>query len=104
MVGNEDPVSPEIPPAKISAFPNPAISYADIYLTKTGSEPCALNIYNLKGQKVRDLKVTKTLNEQTLSWDLKDNHGFPVSAGMYLLVLQDTKGNCLAKTKLAVVK
>ncbi len=104
MVGNEDPVSPEIPPAKISAFPNPAISYADIYLTKTGSEPCALNIYNLKGQKVRDLKVAKTLKEQTLSWDLKDNHGFPISAGMYLLVLQDTKGNYLAKTKLAVVK
>ncbi len=104
LVGTEDPVIPEIPPAKISAFPNPAISYADIYLTKTGPEPCELNIYNLKGQKVRNLKVTKTLKEQTLSWDLKDNHSSPISAGMYLLILQDTKGNCLAKTKLAVFK
>jgi len=35
---------------------------------------------------------------------LKDNHGSPVSAGMYLLILQNTKGNCLAKTKLTVFK
>ncbi len=104
LVGIDDPVIPQIPQAKISTYPNPALSYADIYLSKVSPEPCKLTIYNLKGQKVRNLDLAETLKEQTLSWDLKNNNGFKVSAGIYFLVLQDTKGNCLAKTKLAVIK
>jgi hypothetical protein len=104
LVGIDDPVIPQIPQAKISTYPNPALSYTDIYLSKVSPEPCKLTIYNLKGQKVRNLDVSETLQKQTLSWDLKNNNGFKVSAGIYFLVLQDTKGYCLAKTKLAVIK
>ena len=103
-LGIEEPFIQRIPQAKISAYPNPAMSFAHIDISKNSPEPAELNIYNLKGQLVKSVEISGFKKESTLNWDLKSSNSTKVAAGIYLLVLQDTKGKTLATTKLAVVK
>jgi hypothetical protein len=104
LVGIEDPVIPPIPIAKISAYPNPATAYANIAIYKNSPEPAELNIYNLKGQLVRSIEISRITKESTLNWDLNSFNSTKVAAGIYLLVLRDKAGKPLASNKLAVVK
>jgi hypothetical protein len=104
LVGIEDPVIPPIPIAKISAYPNPATAYANIAIYKNSPEPAELKIYNLKGQLVRSIEISRITKESTLNWDLNSFNSTKVAAGIYLLVLRDKAGKPLASNKLAVVK
>ena len=53
------------------------------------TEKVALNIYNLRGQKVKTLiNESKTAGVHTTSWDGTDDAGKPVASGVYYLRLQ----------------
>ena len=48
-----------------------------------------LNIYNIKGQKIRKLKVeNNVLGIQEIKWDGKDVYGNEVGAGVYLIKIK----------------
>ena len=80
------PISTEI----IRNYPNPFNPSTTIYFTTEHTESTELNIYNLKGQKIKsfsNLQINKSTNQQIL-WDGTDENNQPVSSGIYLYQLK----------------
>ncbi|MCK9242174.1 MAG: T9SS type A sorting domain-containing protein [Candidatus Cloacimonadaceae bacterium] len=84
------PVADEVqtPPVNaISAYPNPMKDHLNIKITQDDKPVIAANhidIFNIKGQLIRSLKLTKG---ETV-WDGKDSEGKPCPKGIYLLRYQ----------------
>ncbi len=108
-VENSDETAPT-PPAtiQVSHFPNPVtpngnngkVAFIEFTLPKKPIEKPTLEIYNIKGQKVRDLKITQSFSQLVRSaglssedkqtgehyskiWDCKDNNRKTVASGIY---------------------
>ncbi len=98
------------PPAtiQVSHFPNPVtpngsndkVAFIEFTLPKKPIEKPTLEIYNIKGQKVRDLKITQSFSQLVRSaglsteekqsgekysqmWDCRDNNRKTVATGIY---------------------
>ncbi|MDY0298686.1 MAG: choice-of-anchor J domain-containing protein [Candidatus Cloacimonadaceae bacterium] len=84
----DDPQIPASNSGLISIYPNPfnpntSISY---YLEK--AVPVRLEIFNLKGQRVKTLlNEQKSAGMHIIAWDGKDNKGNTVASGIYYLSL-----------------
>jgi hypothetical protein len=84
------PIEDEVqtpPVSTISAYPNPMKDEITIKIKQDDQSISAenkLNIFNIKGQFVRSLKLTKG---ETV-WDGKDRSGKPCPKGIYLLRYQ----------------
>ncbi len=106
---NSDETAPR-PPAtiQVSHFPNPVtpndnngkVAFIEFTLPKKPIEKPTLEIFNIKGQKVRDLKITQSFSQLVRSaglssedkqtgehyskiWDCKDNNRKIVASGIY---------------------
>jgi len=83
--GNDD-LSPGLP--TLSAGPNPFTDLAVVRYTLPKAARVDLNIYNLRGQKVRTLDCgLKAAGEQILPWEGCDDKAQPLASGVYLLRL-----------------
>jgi len=90
---------PEINTALISAYPNPFTNSTSISLIM-GKEksPIQLNIYNLRGQKVKTLfDGTLDSGNHNLIWDATDDNGRKVASGIYYCKLHSAGKNQLLK-------
>ncbi|HNT51818.1 MAG TPA: FlgD immunoglobulin-like domain containing protein, partial [Candidatus Syntrophosphaera sp.] len=88
-VANSDPLAPELA-SSLSCRPNPFFGQTLVTFTLgRGGDPVTLNIYNLRGQKVRawDLGPLDKGEQQAL-WDGRDDRGQQVAAGIYILELR----------------
>ncbi len=88
---------------KLDNHPNPfnpvtTISYA---LPVNIANP-VLEIFNIKGEKVRELPIVSPSPAHTLSvkWDGTDNYRNPVSSGVYLYRIKTDKGVLISKKML----
>ena len=82
---SEDLVIP-IQPLSIRSYPNPFKSLNTIEFSGIDpKQPMQVDIYNLKGQKVRSLHHAEAKTK--LSWDAKDNAGREVANGIYFIKL-----------------
>ncbi|MDD3104233.1 MAG: T9SS type A sorting domain-containing protein [Candidatus Cloacimonetes bacterium] len=94
------PVADEVqaPPVNaISAYPNPAKGFLTIELdygalsTKGTTD---IEIYNLRGQKVKTFQVEDTLNSSAkVVWDRRDRNGKNCTAGIYFVRDSHNPGN-----------
>jgi flagellar hook assembly protein FlgD len=88
------PIDDEVqaPPVNtISAYPNPMKDEVTIKIKQDVQSPItdnSIDIFNIKGQFVRSLKLTKG---ETV-WDGKDSGGKPCPKGIYLLRYQYGRG------------
>lgn len=83
IVANEDPIQM---PVSISSYPNPFQTSTSIKFELPETMPVNLDIYNLKGQKVRSLySGLKTSGSHSLAWDGRDNENHLLPSGTYLL-------------------
>jgi len=75
----EEMISPQI---TLSNYPNPFNPSTTIYFETTNShELSQINIYNLKGQKIKQYSI---LNDQSsIIWNGTDQNDQPVSSGIY---------------------
>lgn len=90
---------PEIKTALISAYPNPFTSSTSISLSM-GKEKSSiqLNIYNLRGQKVKTLfEGTLESGIHNLIWDATDDKGRKVASGIYYCKLHSAGKSQLLK-------
>jgi len=95
---NEEIITPKI---SMQIFPNPfnpetTISFS---LTTESTEDTEINIYNIKGQRVKsfsNLQITQPRNHQIV-WNGKDMNNKSVSTGLYLFELK--AGNIVLRTK-----
>ncbi len=87
----------EITNYEMNNFPNPFSFSTTISfnINNEQNEQKRLEIYNIKGQKVKtlecinrvDAKATKSLSHQSVNWDGTDKSGNPVSSGIYFYKL-----------------
>jgi hypothetical protein len=87
-------VFPETPPVKptvyipIGVYPNPFNDKLTISCELLSSEQLSLSIYNIIGQKIRDLvSRTEPAGIQRYEWDGKSDNGGAVSPGLYIYKL-----------------
>jgi hypothetical protein len=87
-VSNDDPVVPSLPQIAFAAYPNPMSS--DLKLSVELSQPArtVMDIYNLKGQKVKSITGNDQALQQEYLWNGCDAHDRKVSSGIYLLKLK----------------
>ena len=86
--GIEDSV-PALDKAMLVAYPNPARQAMNIELKMPRHKDFSVDIYNIRGQKVRSLHsgASKADGSYDLSWDLKDSKAKSVSRGVYIMRL-----------------
>ncbi|MCD4820325.1 MAG: C10 family peptidase [Candidatus Cloacimonetes bacterium] len=71
-------------------YPNPFNPETTIsFLATKSTKDTKINIYNLKGQKIRELRITNCeLGINSVVWDGKDDKNKAVSSGIYFYKLQ----------------
>jgi hypothetical protein len=101
LLGTDDLIV-EKPVPTVTNYPNPFNPSTTISfnLSNEQNEPVELNIYNMKGQKVKDLSPSlchpefiegRGENEYSVVWNGKDQTGKPVSSGIYFYKLKSGK-------------
>ncbi len=79
-------------------YPNPFSGSTSIVYHTAKSGPVSIDVYNLKGQKVRSLfSNQKTAGRHELSWDAKDASGKDVAAGIYIYKMNGPEGSSSRK-------
>lgn len=92
-----------IPKLYMENHPNPFNPDTTLRFSLPEAADIDLGIYNLKGQKVRNLlNDTKTAGMHSCLWDAQDNNGNKVASGIYFAVLS-YQGNQLSR-KLLLMK
>ncbi len=89
--------------AKVNVYPNPYIGFNPLeankyqrFVTITHLPAKAtFRVFNLAGVLIRTLQ--KADNTQFFEWDLRNEDGFPVAAGMYVIYIEMPD---LGKTKI----
>jgi len=97
-VGNDDPSLPPSQLALYPNYPNPFNNETVIRFNLAKAHKTSLSIYNIKGQKVRNLScdnVKSGLN--SVVWDGKNNLGHPVGNGIYYLRLSSGSNSLTRK-------
>jgi len=96
-VAIDDPVVPELPALKISAYPNPFTAFTNLKVVlpsnqgndKARATNASIDIYNIKGQRVKSIPLDPgKAGEQFSYWDGRDEAGRQCSSGVYLLDLK----------------
>lgn len=95
---NSDPQTPAMPGGLICAQPNPFQANTRIkYSVQKAGQVC-LEIFNMKGQKVRSLQAEhNSPGEYQLAWDGCDARGNRMGTGIYLCRLNGTGYSAVAK-------
>ena len=84
-------------------YPNPFNTSTTISLTLPASCFTQLIIYNITGQKIRELIAeTMTAGIHNVVWDGMDNSGNAVSSGVYISQL--SAGKLVANSRMVLMK
>lgn len=91
-----------LPEAKlIGNFPNPFVGSTEIAFNLKSVQPVQINVYNLKGQKVRTLvNGIKAAQLHNVTFDGKDDNGKQLSSGIYMYKM--TAGNSVQTRKMVI--
>lgn len=98
--------SPDIPlrPGIFKVYPNPFHPVATLSLSVDKNSWVDVDIYNLKGQKVRSLYAgNMDKGSKSVLWDGKDSQGNNCSNGIYLALMR-ADGKALSINKLILAK
>ncbi|MFO7659892.1 MAG: M14 family zinc carboxypeptidase [Candidatus Cloacimonadaceae bacterium] len=85
VTANTDEIIPALPVTVLYPnFPNPFNPETTLKFSLSKGSKVSLDIYNLKGQKVRNLTHQfYSDGTHSLKWDGKDDHGVPLGSGIY---------------------
>lgn len=85
-----------IPTNVLSCYPNPFRDNVSITYKFYSTDTPLIEIYNLKGQRIKTIKCNKDSACST-TWDGFDDSGIKVTPGVYLVRLQSGKGVYISK-------
>lgn len=89
---------PEINQFLLMVYPNPFQKTTVIKCKTASNEPFSLDIYNIRGQRVRQLwKGQANSEEIALKWNRENESGKIVSSGIYYLVYKDNHQQAIRK-------
>lgn len=99
---NENSVNPVVT-ALGDNYPNPFNPETTISFNMKNAGQVSLNVYNIKGQKVKALvNEVKEAGTHTVVWNGKDNSGAQVASGVYFYRM--TNGNYTSTKKMVLMK
>jgi len=84
---------------ELQAYPNPVRSGEQLAISSNTKQPLMLDIYNIKGQKMRSLAMDKS---GKISWDLLGDDGAAVASGIYILKPRNASSS--KPTKIIILK
>lgn len=94
----DDPLSPDVAAQLKANYPNPFTTCTTLSYSLRENASVAIEIFDLRGQRVRTLfREEMPKGEHELSWDGLDDHGKPVSTGIYLCRLSAGKQSSTRK-------
>jgi hypothetical protein len=91
---------------QIKCYPNPFNPITNInFSLKYSLDHISFSIYNVKGQRIRDLYKTDllTLGEYTFQWDGRNFNNQNVSSGIYYVILE-SKNQIIGSKKIIMLK
>ena len=126
-VSNDDPELPPPPEGfRISAYPNPLLNtsraagiFLEFTLPKKPEVPPVIEIFNIRGQKVKTIRLTESYNSlvsraglshdvkqsgefYSTVWNGRDDNNRPLASGTYIVkAITDRK---VATTKITIIK
>ena len=83
LTGVEEEKSEEIISEKVTVQPNPCIMSTAFMFSLPSGEDYSIKIYDVLGRHVRTLHSIATGGRESAQWDLKNNKGSLVGAGVY---------------------
>ncbi|UCC11181.1 MAG: Omp28-related outer membrane protein [candidate division WOR-3 bacterium] len=83
-VGIEEYGNEETSISRIAPVPNPCVNGTRFAFTLSAGESYRILFYDVSGRQVRTIHGVGSGSEQTATWDLKNDMGTKVSAGVYL--------------------
>ncbi len=127
-VTNEDPVCPILPDKIVlSTYPNPvylngskgAYTFIEFTLPEKAKEPPLIEIFNIKGQKIRSIRLTESYNslvrkaglsdQVKLSgeffstvWNCRSNNNHVLGSGTYIVMV--SANGMMASKKIMIIK
>ena len=102
-VGNDDEAAPALVTALLGNFPNPFNPETAIRFSLAGSAPVSLEVYNLRGQLVRQLlRETRPAGNHSVVFNGRDDRGNAISSGVYFYRLR--AGSYSATRKMIMIK
>ncbi len=86
-VPSDDPGLPPVLRPSLTAWPNPAFGSVNIRLESASSSLPTVEVYNLRGQKIRVLQAEKADSGSGFEcvWDGRNDSGQPAAKGIYFL-------------------
>jgi len=91
-VGNEDGIAPAIATELKGNYPNPFNPETTISYSVKENTPVSVEIYNVKGQKVKTLvNEAKAAGNYSVVWNGVDDNNRPVSSGVYFFKMSAGK-------------
>ncbi len=79
-------VTPQLPVARLNAFPNPFSASTQIDVSLSEPATMRVGVYSVNGARVRDLgEQSFPVGDTRLTWDGTDNAGNRVPSGVYLV-------------------
>jgi hypothetical protein len=126
-VGIDDPELPSPPEGfRISAYPNPLLNtsraagvFLEFTLPKKPEVPPVIEIFNIRGQKVKIIRLTESYNSlvsraglsddlkqsgefYSTVWNGRDDNNRPLASGTY--IVKAVTGRMMATTKITIIK
>jgi len=92
IVEGEDPLAPPLVTELKGNYPNPFNPETTITYSLQGDIPVSLEIYNIKGQRVKTLvNETKAAGNHNVVWKGLDDNNQPVASGVYFFKMNAGK-------------
>ncbi|MDD2422793.1 MAG: FlgD immunoglobulin-like domain containing protein [Candidatus Cloacimonetes bacterium] len=111
-VSNDDPVVPAIAKISLTAYPNPFHAFTNLKVNLPSGQDSGLaaiseasiNIYNLKGQKVKTIRLdARSPGEQFTYWDGRNADNVQCSSGIYFINLH-VNGRTVSNRKVTFIR
>lgn len=83
LTGVEEEKTEEIISEKVTVKPNPCVMSTSFTFSLPSGEDYSINIYDVLGRHVRTLQSIANGGKESAQWDLKNNKGSLVGAGVY---------------------
>ncbi|MBE0432540.1 T9SS type A sorting domain-containing protein [candidate division WOR-3 bacterium] len=87
----------EVTAVNIKPVPNPCASSTRFAFTLPAGERYQIGLFDVSGRKVRVLAGTATGNEESVEWNLRNETGRRVSAGVYLYQFESASTHATGK-------
>ena len=87
-----------VPPAlSLNCYPNPFAEMISLEVKSPISQQVKINIYNVKGQKVKTLQLYAQSGTGQITWNGNDEKGKPVAQGVYFARIADAEHTKITK-------